>query len=75
MAVACTEEELQRLQAKRAEAIRKAGTRWLLHPSNAVKRRTPAPRAVIAMLAMLLLASVGNDCDGRCPAPRVEASR
>ncbi len=38
MAKAATIEDLHALHAKRAEAIRKAGTRWLLHPANHVQR-------------------------------------
>lgn len=68
MAVTCTEEELKRLQAKRAEAIKRAGTRWLLHPANRVKRRTPMPRAGIMLVALFLLGGVGNDFDGHSPA-------
>lgn len=65
--------ELPSLQHKRAEAIKAAGTRWLLHPENAVQRKTPTPRwGALAVVGLLLLAGVGNDCDGRCPAPRVE---
>lgn len=74
MATGVTVEELQSIQAKRAEAIRKAGTKWLLHPSNYVQRKTPKPRAALMMLAMVMLAGVGNDCDGRCPAPTQEVA-
>lgn len=59
MAVYTTTEDLERLQAKRAAAIRKAGTRWLLHPSNAVQRRTPMPLAAKLALAFVLLGYLG----------------
>lgn len=65
------QEELPELQRKRAEAIKAAGTKWLLHPANHIKRKSPADRAGKRMLALLLvgfiLAHAGNDCDGRCP--------
>lgn len=65
--------ELPTLQLKRAEAIRAAGTHWLLHPANQVQRKSPSPRWVaLGLMAVILLGGVGNDCDGRCPAPRVE---
>jgi hypothetical protein len=73
MARACTDEDLKRLHAKRADAIRKAGTKWLLHPANAVKRRTPMPRAVVCLVAMFLIGGIGNDYDGHTPYPRAEA--
>ena len=64
------QDELPELQRKRAEAIAAAGKKWLLHPSNFVKRKTPSDRAGRRALALLLvgfiLAAVGNDCDGRC---------
>lgn len=67
MAVPVTEEQLKRLQEKRAAAIKAAGTRWLLHPANAVQRKTPTPRwVVLGFLALILLGGVGNDdMDGR----------
>lgn len=66
MAVPVSEEQLARLQAKRAEAIAAAGTRWLLHPANAVRRKTPAPRwVVLGIVVCALLGGVGNDFDGR----------
>jgi hypothetical protein len=43
MAQYATPEELAALHAKRAEAIRKAGTRWLLHPANHVQRLETVP--------------------------------
>ncbi|MEY5100848.1 MAG: hypothetical protein RJA36_3567 [Pseudomonadota bacterium] len=59
--------ELPSLQAKRAAAIQSAGTRWLLHPANAVRRKTPAPRwVVLGIIGLTLLAGAGNtDMDGR----------
>lgn len=71
MATVTTVEELKSLQTKRAEAIKAAGTRWLLHPSNYVQRKTPKPtaRAVLLLVGLFMLAGVGNDCDGHCPAP------
>lgn len=67
MARACTEEDLKRLHAKRADAIRKAGTKWLLHPANEVRRKAPAPRCVaLGIIAAALLGGIGNtDMDGR----------
>lgn len=67
MAVPVTEEQLKRLQEKRAAAIKAAGTHWLLHPANAVQRKTPTPRwMVLGFLAFILLGGVGNDdMDGR----------
>lgn len=38
MAKTATVEELLSLHAKRSAAIRKAGTRWLLHQANYVQR-------------------------------------
>ncbi|CAB5194938.1 hypothetical protein UFOVP168_37 [uncultured Caudovirales phage] len=71
MTSAVTAEQLAALQAKRAEAIKAAGTRWLLHPANYVERKTPKPKArtVLLLVGLFILAGVGNDCDGRCPAP------
>ena len=69
MARPVTLEELPELQRKRAEAIQRAGTKWLLHPSNHIQRRTPMPsgrKFIAGLLVALALASVGNDCDGRC---------
>lgn len=61
-------EELPELQRKRAEAIAKAGTKWLLHPANHIKRKPPvSKRPLLVLLAFFLLAHIGNDCDGRCP--------
>ena len=62
------QEELPELQRKRAEAIKAAGTKWLLHPANHVKRKPQkhSARPLLVMLALLLLGSIGNDCDGRC---------
>jgi len=59
--------ELPELQRKRAEAIRAAGTHWLLHPSNQVRRKTPAPRwVVLGIIGFTLLGGLGNDdMDGR----------
>jgi hypothetical protein len=76
MASAVSAEQLAALQAKRAQAIKAAGTRWLLHPANYVERKTPKPtaRAVLLMVGLFVLAGIGNDCDGRCPAPHVEAA-
>lgn len=67
MAVPVTEEQLKRLQEKRAAAIKAAGTRWLLHPANQVRRKTPTPRwVVLGFVALILLGGVGNDdMDGR----------
>ena len=71
MASAVSAEQLQALQAKRAEAIKAAGTRWLLHPANYVERKTPKPtaRAVLLFIVFFVVAGAGNDCDGHCPAP------
>ena len=62
------QEELPELQRKRAEAIKAAGTKWLLHPANHVQRKPQkeSTRPLLALLALLLLGSIGNDCDGRC---------
>jgi len=61
------QEELPELQRKRAAAIKAAGTKWLLHPANHVQRKTTKSSRVVAVLAALVfMASVGNDCDGRC---------
>lgn len=67
MAVPVDEEQLKRLQEKRAAAIKAAGTRWLLHPANQVRRKTPAPRwVVLGIVCCALLGGVGNDdLDGR----------
>lgn len=63
-----TLEELPELQRKRAEAIKAAGTKWLLHPANHIKRKPPvSKRPLLVLLAFFLLAHIGNDCDGRCP--------
>jgi len=63
-----TLEELPELQRKRAEAIKAAGTKWLLHPANHIKRKPPTnKRPLLVLLALFLIASIGNDCDGRCP--------
>lgn len=72
-----TQEELPELQAKRAAAIKAAGTKWLLHPANHVKRKTPMPtgrRLAVALLLLLALGGVGNDCDGHC-SPTTEVSK
>jgi hypothetical protein len=71
MASAVSAEQLAALQAKRAEAIKAAGTRWLLHPANFVQRKTPLPksRALVLLVVLFFLGGVGNDCDGHCPAP------
>lgn len=67
MAVPVTEEQLKRLQEKRAAAIKAAGTHWLLHPANQVQRKSPSPRWVaLGLFAFILLGGIGNDCDGRC---------
>jgi len=62
------QEELPELQRKRAEAIKAAGTKWLLHPANHIKRKPQksSGRPLLIILALLLLGSIGNDCDGRC---------
>ena len=62
------QEELPELQRKRADAIKAAGTKWLLHPANHVKRKPqkPSARPLLIILALLLLGSIGNDCDGHC---------
>lgn len=64
-----TLEELPELQRKRAEAIKAAGTKWLLHPVNHIKRKPqkPSARPLLILLALFLIAHIGNDCDGRCP--------
>lgn len=64
-----TLEELPELQRKRAEAIKAAGTKWLLHPANHIKRKPqrPSARPPLVLLALFLIAHIGNDCDGRCP--------
>ena len=63
-----TLEELPELQRKRAEAIKAAGTKWLLHPANHLKRKPPvSKRPLLVLLALFLIAHIGNDCDGRCP--------
>ncbi len=61
--------ELPELQRKRAEAIKAAGTKWLLHPANHIKRKPqkPSARPLLVLLALFLIAHIGNDCDGRCP--------
>ena len=72
MARPVTLDELPELQRKRAEAIQRAGTCWLLHPKNAVQRRTPMPepcKFFAGLLLFLLLGSLGNDCDGFCAPP------
>ena len=61
------QEELPELQRKRAEAIKAAGTKWLLHPANHIKRKPVKGNRMMALLAVaLLLGTIGNDCDGRC---------
>lgn len=36
--------ESPELTRKREEAIQRAGTKWLLHPANYVRRKLPQPR-------------------------------
>ena len=63
------QQELLSLQRKRAEAIKAAGTKWLLHPSNYVQRKPQkhSARPLLVLFALFLIAHIGNDCDGRCP--------
>ena len=63
------QQELLSLQRKRAEAIKAAGTKWLLHPANHIKRKPQkhSARPLLVLLALFLIAHIGNDCDGRCP--------
>ena len=63
------QQELLSLQRKRAEAIKAAGTKWLLHPANYVKRKPQkhSARPLLVLFALFLIAHIGNDCDGRCP--------
>ena len=63
-----TLEELPELQRKRAEAIKAAGTKWLLHPANHIKRKPPvSKRPLLALLAFIIAIGIFNpDCDGQC---------
>ena len=62
-----TLEELPELQRKRAEAIKAAGTKWLLHPANHVQRKPPvSKRPLLVLLALLIIGSSSIDCDGQC---------
>ena len=68
MATFVGQEELPELQRKRAEAIAAAGKKWLLHPSNFVKRKPPtSKRPALFLLAFIVAISAFNpDCDGQC---------
>lgn len=71
MARLVTDDELASLQRKRAEAIRLAGAKWLLHPSNFVPRKQPPVKPLRVLLCFVLFICVAgvenNDCDGRIP--------